>query len=117
MSHMKRFLEANKESTFMWSGGYHEDRPGCDPSLPVLKELPEGYAEDPLRKGVFPRVAYDWEHKGKGRYHWCSQCAGWVPGFPRDRRVNNIGILSGRKGVASHCARCSYEIWFSGMIA
>ena len=49
--------------------------------------------------------------------YWCPHCKEQVAGLPKQYRVNDLGILSGRKGVVTECRQCGLELHFSGMRA
>lgn len=83
---------------------------------PVIKELPVGVME---RQGPLLeyREAYGFVGGVGVWYHFCPRCDGWVEGYPVERRINTLELLSGRQGKAEYCARCNYELAFRGAVA
>ena len=49
--------------------------------------------------------------------YYCRWCKKWIAGQPKRYRVDDMGILSGRRGTVTECRECEVEIHFSGMRA
>jgi hypothetical protein len=94
-----------------------EDNPH-DESLPVLKELPDGFV---ARETLFKSQLQETNSRiidGKYvMYHYCKHCEGWIIGHPYTYDVNNIRPRSGRRGHCYSCARCGEEIAFNGIMS
>lgn len=89
------------------------DDPPRNPHLPILAELPPGVAE---QGGIFAGPLREARGNGK-HYHYCTQCRGWIEGWPTEYREYTLAPLSGRAGVARCCLRCAWELDFSGMVS
>jgi predicted RNA-binding Zn-ribbon protein involved in translation (DUF1610 family) len=82
-----------------------------DFSLKVVKDKPEGHETD---FAAVVKQIFDMENGDV--WHFCPKCDGWIRGKPNQFEENTLGPLCGRQGTTSHCARCGYEINFSGMM-
>lgn len=81
-----------------------------DESLPVLAELPPEIKSHGVRADGMVGERYL-------HFHLCKRCGGWVEGQPVSRRVDDLGMMVGRRGTQHHCRRCGREIGFVGMMA
>lgn len=85
-----------------------------DENIPLLKELPEGVF---VQCGPGIMRAYGHVDYVLRWFYWCDRCKGWVEGQPLTSHEDTMGILCGRRGIATNCIRCGEELEFDGMIA
>ncbi len=91
-----------------------------DESLPVYKELPEGYTG---RRSIFGvkeahRAHYD-DPGAPYALHWCDRCGGWIPSNAECFQENTLAphMLAGRSGHTYYCRRCGREVAFIGIMS
>ncbi len=91
-----------------------------NPSLPVLKELPPGIAEDGRQWIHNLREASGYVAKGDYHFYtYCDHCGGWIRGHANEYEVNTLAPhqLAGRRGTEYYCQRCGEQLAFSGMMS
>lgn len=93
-----------------------------DTRLEVFDEIPEDGIEVDSH-GSFFSIRGNFEKVNsqpnllENPYYHCSECNGYIAGFPHREQENTIGPLSGRCGSSYHCIRCGYELSFSGYMS
>ena len=80
-----------------------------DESLPVLKELPEGYRE---HKNCL--VSIRLANKSVHDAYFCIYCDGWILGDMSEYDVNTWETKGSREGREYYCRRCGKELGFVG---
>ena len=96
------------------------DDPLRNPTLVVLKELPEGVEEKWSLGGLHGlREAWGTPYDIFHTFYYCYECEGWIEGNPEPVHFNNWEPqhLAGRKGTAYECQRCGVEIVFLGVMS
>lgn len=83
-----------------------------DPTLSVIKQLPDGVEE--IKSWGGDSYAYS---KDGESWHYCPSCDGWIQelAFRKYHNSLNPRMRSGRRGYAYHCRRCGDQLSFVGM--
>lgn len=88
-------------------------------NLEVFKEIPKGACEVDYHGYVknIHEIVKDPNVNIKNQYYYCPECEGYIEGPPSIQKIDNLGPLSGRRGVEYRCRRCWYQFAFSGCIS
>lgn len=92
-----------------------------DDSFKLYAVLPDNaYTVAPLGQpfdGVDLAMWSNSTGRGMDYLYYCGTCEGWIDASPGTRTVDDLGLLSGRRGIVTYCKRCGHELSFRGAVS